>query len=350
MGDPPPQVTLSAETPPADTVPVTEPAEVLSEAVGEARQTAADLRDAFLANLPQYLVAFAVLVLAWILSRLVRRVVGRAFRQWERANAVAALSGVIIWVLAVGIATSVLVGDVRALVGSLGLIGLALSWALQSPIESFTGWLMNGMRGYYRVGDRIAVGDVLGDVFRIDFFTTTVWEIGGPERSGVFVTAEQPTGRLITFPNNEVLTGSIVNFTRDFPFVWDELTVPVANESDLRYAVQLLNDTAVDLMGDAMAGPAETYEQILRERRLETSIPRSPQVFVSLDDSWTNITVRYLVNARERRLWKSRISLAAMEAFNAEEHAERVIGVYPRRQIMFVGEDGRPTGGEEEVR
>ncbi len=334
---------LMAQTPPAETVPVTDPGEVLGEALGEARQTAADLRDAFFANLPQYLVALAVLLMAWILSLILRRSLGRVLRGWERANAIAALSGVVIWLLALGIAISVLVGDIRALVGSLGLIGLALSWALQNPIESFTGWLMNGMRGYYRVGDRIGVGDVLGDVFRIDFFTTTVWEIGGPERPGVSVTAEQPTGRLITFPNNEVLTGSIVNFTRDFPYVWDELAVPVANESDLPYAVRLLKETAGELLGDTMAGPAETYERILRERRLETSVPRDPQVFVSLEDSWTSITVRYLVNARKRRIWKSRISSAAMEAFNAEEHRERILPVYPRRQIMFVDGRGRPT-------
>jgi small-conductance mechanosensitive channel len=75
---------------------------------------------------------------------------------------------------------SVLAGDVRAVVGSVGLLGLAASWALQTPIESFTGWLLNSFRGYYRVGDRIAVGDVFGDVYRIDVLTTTVWEAGGP--------------------------------------------------------------------------------------------------------------------------------------------------------------------------
>ena len=32
------------------------------------------------------------------------------------------------------------------------------SLPLQTPIESFTGWLLNSFRGYYRVGDRIEVG------------------------------------------------------------------------------------------------------------------------------------------------------------------------------------------------
>ncbi|HEV2130302.1 MAG TPA: mechanosensitive ion channel domain-containing protein [Longimicrobiaceae bacterium] len=306
----------------------------------------------FLGNLPKYLVAIGILIIAGVLVRLLRPALRRVLRGWERSNAAVALVGFAIWLLALGIAISVLVGDIRALVGSLGLVGLALSWALQTPIESFTGWLMNSFQGYYRVGDRVAVGDAFGDVYRIDFLTTTVWEIGGPDR-GSFVQAEQPTGRLITFPNYEVLRGSIVNLTRDFPFVWDELTVSVANKSDLRYAVDVLQALARSVLGEQMASPVQRYEEILRRERLEIAIAHEPQVFVSLDDFWTNLTIRYLVAARERRKWKSQLALAATEELNKPEHADRILSVFPRRQIQFIGPDGKAREiewmlGEEE--
>ncbi len=327
--------------------PPLEPGQVVDEVLGEVRQAAISLWEAFVRNLPRYIVAGLVLLLAGLLTRALRPLLRRVLGQWERAQAFTALAGVIIWLFALGIGVSILVGDIRALVGSLGLIGLALSWALQTPIESFTGWLMNGMRGYYRVGDRVAVGEVMGDVFRIDFFTTTVWEIGGPGRPGVLVNAEQPTGRMITFPNNEVLTGSIVNYTRDFPFVWDELTIPVGNESDLGHAMEVLRGVAEEILGEGMAEPAAAYEVLLRERRLESSIPRGPQVFVSLADSWTDLSVRYLVNARERRIWKSQLAKAAMEAFNDPAHGGRIMPAYPRRQVMVMGPDGRPREASE---
>jgi small-conductance mechanosensitive channel len=69
-----------------------------------------------------------------------------------------------------------------------------------------------------------------GDVYRIDVLTTTVWEAGGPGKS---VTGAQPTGAMITFPYWEVLRSNIVNYSREFPYVWDEVTVAIANESDL---------------------------------------------------------------------------------------------------------------------
>ncbi len=310
-------------------------------AVEEARDVVRGLWFGFLGHLPRFLLALATLFLAWLLVRLMRPALRRLLGHWERGNATVVLFGIATWLLAIGIAVSVIAGDVRALLGSLGLIGLALSWALQTPIESFTGWLLNSFRGYYRVGDRVAVGEVFGDVYQIDPLTTTVWEIGSPGRG--FVNAEQATGRLITFPNSEVLGGSIVNLTRDFPYVWDEITQPVGNRSDMDYAARVLLDVAKRVLGDQMAGPAEQYERILAAARLEGAVAREPQLFLSLDDSWTNVSIRYLVPARERRRWQSELANAIITEMARPEHEKRIISVFPRRQIQFIGPDGKAT-------
>ena len=310
-------------------------------AAEEAVRTLESLRQGLYNNLPKFLVVVGVMLVAWILVRLIRPLLRRTLQRWERANAVAALFGIIIWIFAAGISLSILAGDIRALVGSLGLIGLALSWALQTPIESFSGWLLNSFKDYYRVGDRVAVGDVFGDVYQIDFLTTTVWEIGTPEREG-FVQAEQPTGRLITFPNNEVLAGTVVNLTRDFPYVWDELSVPVANESDLAFGMKVLTDIARDLLEPHMAEPAHSYAEILQKAGLETEVVEEPRVYISLNESWTDLNIRYLVNARERRKWKSALTLRVMEELKKPEHADRLISVYPRRQLQIIGPEGLP--------
>ena len=309
----------------------------------EATRTLRVLGTSALGLVPKLVIALGIFLVAGLMVRVLRPLLRRALGQWQRADAFTALFGIGIWLVAIGVAFSVLAGDIRALLGSLGLIGLALSWALQTPIESFTGWMLNSFRGYYRVGDRIAVGDVFGDVAKIDLLTTTVWEYGGPDRPPGFVQAEQPTGRIITFPNNEVLTGTVVNYTRDFPFVWDELVISVANESQLRYAMQSLKRVADEVLGEYMAEPARTYQSILRRTGLELAISGEPQVFVSLTEWGSNLTIRYLVGAREKRRWKSELSLRVMEELNRPEHRGRIIPVYPRRQIQVVGPNGVPT-------
>ena len=168
------------------------------------------------------------------------------------------------------------------------------------------------------MGDRIRVGDVFGDVYRIDFLSTTVWEIGSPYQPG-FVSAEQPTGRLVTFPNNEILTGTVINLTGDFPFVWDELDVVVANESDVPFTMKILDKTATDVLGSYMREPAKRYSAILHKAGLEDEVPEKPQVFVTASDSWTDIIIRYLVGARERRKWKSYLLLKISDEINKPE-------------------------------
>ena len=314
----------------------------------EARQTFRLLWHGFSTHLPKILVALLALFLAWLLVKGVRWILRKTIGQWQSSKGIIALTAIFIWLFAIGVAVSVVTGDIRALVGSLGLVGLALSWSLQTPIESFTGWLLNSFKTYYKLGDRIQVGDVFGDVYKIDVITTTVWEIGAPFRQG-FVMAEQPTGRLVTFPNNEILSGSIVNLTRDFPYVWDELNTPVACESDLRLAINVIRQTARDLLGDHMKGPVQQYESILERAGLTSGIPENPQVYVAYNEFWMVIIVRYLIGAAERRKWKSELTLRITEEINQPTYKNRIIPVYPRRQIQFLDESGIPRSGESDA-
>lgn len=323
---------LEGQAPPQqEPIPAEEVVSDPSVAVDEATSTIKDLALSFYAFLPRLGLVLVLFAAASLISRLVLASLRRTLRGWERTEAASALARIIIFVAAAVASISVLAGDARAAVGSVGLLGLAASWALQTPIESFTGWLLNSFRGYYRVGDRISVGEVFGDVYRIDVLTTTVWEAGGP---GKPVAAAQATGALITFPNWEVLRSNITNYTRDFPYVWDEVTFTIANESDLPYAVQVMRDTARRVLGEQMPEAAHQYQQLLARERLMFDVEELPGVFVALADSWTACTVRYVVPVRTRRRWSSTLIMAMTQELSRPEHRERILSVYPRREIV----------------
>ncbi|MBS0000231.1 MAG: mechanosensitive ion channel [Cyclobacteriaceae bacterium] len=320
------------------------------QATDEAINALQNLWNNFIYNYPKILIALGCLFLAWLLSKLIRLILRHTLKRVSSSEGIITIFVISIWLLAVGVAFSVVAGDIRALVGSFGLIGLALSWALQTPIESFTGWLLNSFRGYYRVGDRIRVGEVFGDVYKIDFLATTVWEIGSPYQLG-YVGAEQPTGRLVTFPNNEILTGTVINLTGDFPFVWDEVVMAVANESDIRMAMKVMEKTAMDVIGEYMIKPASEYSRILKKAKLTEHVPEKPQVFVSPAESGTEVIIRYLVGARERRKWKTELLLRITDEINKIEYRNKILPVYPRQQLQFIDPDGvsvRIHPGDEE--
>lgn len=324
------------DTAAADTMPLAD--NVAGEAtrsVREARGTIREIAIYLTGLLPKIAIALVILGVITLITRLLRPALRRAFGTWEKADAAAAGFSILLWFLALAVALSVVAGSPRALLGSLGLFGLAMSWALQAPIESFTAWMLNSFKGYYRVGDRIGVGDVFGDVYRIDFLNTTVWEAGGPEKP---VQGSQPTGAIITFPNSELLRANIINYSRDFPYVWDEVVFGVANESDLEYAMRVAADVARRVVGDAMKQPIRTYRGMLEAVGLGHDIADEPQVYLSAADQWMNIVVRYLVPVRERRRTASALTLELSKAAAAPEHAGRIRTAYPVMRQMKMDE------------
>ncbi len=333
-------VSISSEylTSEDSTVQNTNNSEQNEKATEEAIGALQDLWDSFLYVIPKLLIALSFIILSWLLIKLIRYTMRKGLRKLPSSTGIISLVSILLWILVVGVIFSIIAGDMRALIGSFGLVGLALSWALQTPIESFTGWLLNAFKFYYKIGDRIKVGEVFGDVYKIDFLTTTIWEIGTPSQPG-FVNAEQPTGRLVTFPNNEILAGSIINLTRDFPYLWDELVISVTNESDIERAMHILEEASDKIIGEYMKKPVLQYSNILQKAGLPSDLPSTPQVYLSPGDSWIDITIRYLVGARERRQWKSELFLYIYKILAVEEKNKNIFPVYPRYQVQLLSEE-----------
>ena len=100
----------------------------------------------------------------------------------------------------------------------------------------------------YQVGDRVRIEEAKGDVIDVDFLATTLWEINGE-----LVSSNQPSGRIVTVPNSVVLSSEVFNFSWDeFPYVWNEISIQVAYETDLAFARGEMVGIADELLGDEM--------------------------------------------------------------------------------------------------
>jgi small-conductance mechanosensitive channel len=182
---------------------------------------------------------------------------------------------------------------------SLGVVGFAITFALQGALASLIGWLYIVTKRPYGVGDRIAIEDTRGDVASIDLFVTEVWEIDGE-----LVSSNQPSGRIVTVPNSVVLSSHVVNFYGEgVPSVWNELSIQVAYETDLDFAVSLMEAVADDLLGDEMAAGVAEYRDRLDETPVELDVNERPTVNVVQQESWVELRLRYLVHPR----WGQRV-------------------------------------------
>ncbi|MFD1635040.1 mechanosensitive ion channel family protein [Haloplanus ruber] len=201
---------------------------------------------------------------------------------------------------------------------SLGVVGVAVTFALQQPLFSLIGWLYIVTKRPYQVGDRIAIEDTRGDVAAIDFFTTEVWEIDGE-----LVSSNQPSGRIVTVPNSVVLSSHVVNFYgKGVPHVWNELSIQVAYETDLAFASDLMAEVADDHIGDEMARHVAEYRDRLKETPVELDVNDRPTVNVVQRESWVELRLRYLVHPRRGTQTRNTLSRAILDRIN--EHPERV--------------------------
>jgi len=245
----------------------------------------------------------AILILA--VGRLVRaRVIDHIDNAVTRYNFRRILS-LVIFVLIALIVISMLFANWYAAAASLGLISLVLGFALQTPITSFIGWIYILARRPYRVGDRISIGDSTGDVIEVTYLDTTLWEVGGP-----YVSSDHPSGRLIKFPNANVLTSAVYNYSWEiFPYIWNEISFQIAYDSDLGFVSEVMRRAAEEELGETMIERVRQFREILATTPVdEVEVKERPTVLFRVNDNtWIDAKVRYVVDPKRAGNVKSRL-------------------------------------------
>ena len=268
--------------------------------------------------LSRVLFAVAVLFAGYGLYLLVARRVADSTVSKRRRHDARNILRLVFVVATIVAAFGVITGQWIGLLFSLGIVGFAVTFALQQPLFSLIGWFYIMVKRPYQVGDRVAIEDSKGDVVEVDFFVTTLWEINGE-----LVSSNQPSGRIITLPNSVVLSAHVKNYTREeFPYVWNELSMQVAYETDLEFAQQEMVAVADDLLGDEMATRIRDYRERLAETPVELEVRDRPAVNIVQKESWVELKLRYLVHPRRGQRVKNELYDLILARFN--ENPDRV--------------------------
>ena len=259
----------------------------------------------------------SILVLAagYLLRRLLRRAINGYIKEEAARYNLRKLSGYAVAALSLLFLFFIWIGRVGNLTVAIGLLGAGLALALQEVIGGFAGWLVIIIRRPFRVGDRIEMGDIQGDVIDIDILRTTVLEIGE------WVGADQHTGRVVTIPNSFVLKRPLYNFTKSISFVWDEITVPITYESNWRRAEELIL-TAAQEYSDDLEERARAELEMMSQSYLVHYDSVEPAVYMNFHDNWIELTLRYFVDARTRRQVKDRLSRCILTDIEREPDIE----------------------------
>ena len=219
-----------------------------------------------------------------------------------------------------------------------GAASAGVAFALQNVLGSFAAWLGILAGRVFRVGDRVMMGGVKGDVIDLSPLRTTVMEIGSPgasEDSDVWVRARQYTGRVVTVSNKAFFDEPIYNYSKDFDYVWEEIAIPVSYKTDWERARGILLEEVEQATRVFREESAEALAEMAR-RYLLGKGEVEPRVFVRLTDDWIELAARFVLPTRSARSLKSGISenvlrRYAQEGITIASATSEIVGFPPLR-------------------
>ncbi|KPK02959.1 MAG: hypothetical protein AMJ56_20335 [Anaerolineae bacterium SG8_19] len=248
---------------------------------------------------------------AWIIYQILKRILKRQVKDVTHRHSLRALTRNVIFVTAIIMIILVWLRPQQNLTVVIGLAVVGIILASQSAISSFSGYLLIISSNIYGIGDRISINNVTGDVMDIGFMRTTIMEIGQ------WVKADQYTGRIVTISNKALYDNPVFNYTRNWGYLWDEIMIPVTYTSDWRRTADIMSDLGnkytAQLQEDAEAKLTKLIDRFpLKQTKVE------PSIYFVMTDNWIEITLRFVVDAQERRKVKAQLYRELLQQFKEE--------------------------------
>ncbi|OAB29079.1 Small-conductance mechanosensitive channel [Flavobacterium fryxellicola] len=181
---------------------------------------------------------------------------------------------------------------------ALGVAGAGIAFALQEVIASFAGWLAILFGNFYNTGDRVQLGGIKGDVMDIGVLRTTIMEIGQ------WVDGDLYNGRIVLIANSFVFKEPVFNYSGDFPFLWDEIKLPIQYGSNYEKATAIFLKVGTEVAGDLAEKSHVKWKALQNKYRLEDA-QTEPMVSLITNDNWVEFTLRYVVSYKKRRATKT---------------------------------------------
>ena len=218
--------------------------------------------------------------------------------------------------LLVVLTISYFTGNIKDLTLAIGLLTAGITITLQELILSVAGSLFIFFVKVYQPGDRIEINGIKGDVIDISSIYTTMMEIGQ------WVSSDNYTGRIVKLSNAFVFKGPVYNYSQDFPFIWDEITLPIRYGSDIELAKALTTKVAQLVLSDYVLESVEKWKDIVEKYYIEDAVVE-PTLAIKLTDNWIEFNLRYIVDYKRRRMTKHRLNELINNAF--EETGGKVL-------------------------
>jgi mechanosensitive ion channel-like protein len=252
-------------------------------------------------------ILIGLLAAVFVLAEVWRRAVLRYVHEPRRRYQFLLVRTILMWVVVVAIVGLSFVTEISSFATFAGLITAGVAVAMQSVLVSVVGYFFLIGKYGVRVGDRVQIGNVVGEVMDLGLVRMHIMEFHAEGPLG-------PTGRVVAFPNLIVFqaAGGLFKQLPGVNLSWHEIRLALPSVSDYAALKQRLLEAVRAVI-------AEYRGEIDRQSREMQAMSLSggggdveAQVQMHIVDGHMQALIRYPVHSQHAAAIDERVSQAVL--------------------------------------
>jgi Small-conductance mechanosensitive channel len=273
-------------------------------------------RDAFEALGLRVALFAGLLAIVFGLGHLWRRVVFRYVHEARRRSRLLLLQKIVLWALVVAIVASTFVTELGSLATFAGLITAGLAVAMQSVLVSIVGYFFLIGKYGIRVGDRVQVGSVTGEVIEMGLVRLHLMELSGEGQMS-------PTGRVVAFANSIIFqsSGGLFKQIPGVNLAWHEVTFNLPTGSDYAALKDKMVQAVTRVIADYLEDMVRQTREIQKAASSHDSGDPQPSVQLRFSAASVDAIVRYPVQLSHAAEIDERVSRELLNVISAHAAA-----------------------------
>ncbi len=276
-------------------------------------------------------VILVALAVVFIFSEIWRRATYRYIREARRRRQMSLLRRLVTGFLMVMVIVFGFVSEFSSLATFAGFITAGMAVALQTVILSVAAYFFLIGRYGVRVGDRITVSGVTGEVINIGLVRIHLMELAG---TGIDL---HPTGRIVVFSNSVLFqTAPLFKQIPGTAYTWHEAGITLAPNTNYALAEKRILEAVNSVYDQYREKIEQQHEGIETQIDVQISTPR-PEAQVHFVDSGLEIVVRYPVEIQHASEIDDRITRKLAEAINSEPELKAAVSGAPKLRSAIKG-------------
>jgi small-conductance mechanosensitive channel len=216
------------------------------------------------------------------------------------------------------------VSDFSSLATFAGFITAGIAVALQTVILSVAAYFFLIGRFGVRVGDRVTVSGVTGEVIDIGLVRVFLMELAG---TGLDLF---PTGRVVVLANSALFSSTpLYKQLPGTDFAWHEVYISLNADADAAKSAQVLLDAVNRVYGGYRQTIESQHGALERLLDYKTDLP-IPKAHVRLTDNGLEIVIRYPAEIRRMTEIDEAVGIEVLAAIRGDEDFKKIITAMPR--------------------